>query len=684
MMSGNIITDFSLLILFLPLVAFIINIIFGKRLPRQGDWVSIGAILITLILSLSLLMNMLMNWDSDFSHEAVISWIDLGAFKINLGFFVDNITVVMLVVVSLISSMTHIFSLEYMKGDIRYNRYYAYLGLFTFSMNGIVLANNVMSLYIFWELVGVSSYLLIGHWFEKHSAADASKKAFLTNRVGDIGFFIGIMIMFTAIGSFNFQDLFKGVSEGLVTGSLLTFAGLGLFMGAVGKSSQFPLHIWLPDAMEGPTPVSALMHAATMVAAGVYLTVRLFPLFSPEALTIIAYVGGFTALFAATIAITQNDIKKVLAYSTVSQLGYMILAVGVGNYIAAFFHLLTHAMFKACLFYGSGSVIHSMHHSLHELKDHDTDPQDMRNMGGFKSKMPLTHWTMLIATLAISGVPLFSGFLSKDAILAGTLAFAQQYPQHFLLPIFGFGAAAITAFYMFRLIFMTFYGKPKMKKVFNGIHESPRVMTFPLVLLAGLSFFIFYTLPYFNPFSDHGWFTELIKASDSAVPGNPSAKEIYQGVHHAHYTAMALSLLVAALGIGLSYLMYIKEKFSAEAWARRMGFFYKLSLNKYFFDENYNRFLYQPFLKLSRAVAYVDWDLYDKYFINGFGHVTKFLSKITGRLDYEGLDQTLVDGVGRRTQWFGDKLKQVQTGRLQNYMLFALIGVILILVYQAV
>ena len=684
MMSGNIITDFSLLILFLPLVAFIINIIFGKRLPRQGDWVSIGAILITLILSLSLLMNMLMNWDSDFSHEAVISWIDLGAFKINLGFFVDNITVVMLVVVSLISSMTHIFSLEYMKGDIRYNRYYAYLGLFTFSMNGIVLANNVMSLYIFWELVGVSSYLLIGHWFEKHSAADASKKAFLTNRVGDIGFFIGIMIMFTAIGSFNFQDLFKGVSEGLVTGSLLTFAGLGLFMGAVGKSSQFPLHIWLPDAMEGPTPVSALMHAATMVAAGVYLTVRLFPLFSPEALTIIAYVGGFTALFAATIAITQNDIKKVLAYSTVSQLGYMILAVGVGNYIAAFFHLLTHAMFKACLFYGSGSVIHSMHHSLHELKDHDTDPQDMRNMGGFKSKMPLTHWTMLIATLAISGVPLFSGFLSKDAILAGTLAFAQQYPQHFLLPIFGFGAAAITAFYMFRLIFMTFYGKPKMKKVFNGIHESPRLMTFPLVLLAGLSFFIFYTLPYFNPFSDHGWFTELIKASDSAVPGNPSAKEIYQGVHHAHYTAMALSLLVAALGIGLSYLMYIKEKFSAEAWARRMGFLYKLSLNKYFFDENYNRFLYQPFLKLSRAVAYVDWDLYDKYFINGFGHVTKFLSKITGHLDYEGLDQTLVDGVGRRTQWFGEKLKQVQTGRLQNYMLFALIGVILILVYQAV
>lgn len=684
MMTGNIITDFSLLILFLPLVAFTINIFFGKRLPRQGDWVSVGAILITLILSLSLLINMFMNWDPNFSHEATMSWIDLGAFKIELGFWVDNITIVMLVVVALISSMTHIFSLEYMKGDIRYNRYYAYLGLFTFSMNGIVLANNLMSLYIFWELVGVSSYLLIGHWFEKHSAADASKKAFLTNRVGDIGFFIGIMLMFTAVGTFNFQELFTGVSQGMIGGTLLTLAGVGLFMGAVGKSSQFPLHIWLPDAMEGPTPVSALMHAATMVAAGVYLTVRLFPLFSPEALTIIAYVGGFTALFAASIAITQNDIKKVLAYSTVSQLGYMILAVGVGNYIAAFFHLLTHAMFKACLFYGSGSVIHAMHHSLHDLHDHETDPQDMRNMGGFKSKMPITNWTMTIATLAIAGVPFFSGFLSKDAILAGTLAFAQHHPQHFILPVFGFGAAAITAFYMFRLIFMTFHGEPKMPKVFEGIHESPKVMTFPLVLLAGLSFFIFYTLPYFNPFSDHGWFTELIKATNSVAPGNPTAAEIYEGVHHAHYLAMGLSLVVAALGIGLSYLMYMKQKLSAETWANKMGFLYKLSLNKYYFDENYNRFLYQPFLKLSRAVAYVDWDLYDKYFINGFGRVTNILSRITGRMDYDGLDQTLVDGVGRSAQGLGKQLKKVQTGRLQNYMLFALIGVIVILIIQAI
>jgi len=470
----------------------------------------------------------------------------------------------------------------------------------------------------------------------------------------------------------------------MISGQLLTLAGVGIFMGAVGKSSQFPLHIWLPDAMEGPTPVSALMHAATMVAAGVYLTVRLFPLFSPEALLIIAYVGGFTALFAATIAVTQNDIKKVLAYSTVSQLGYMILAVGVGNYIAAFFHLLTHAMFKACLFYGSGSVIHAMHHSLHELNDRDTDPQDMRNMGGFKSKMPITYWTMAIATLAISGVPFFSGFLSKDAILAGTLAFAQHYPQHFLLPLFGFGAAAITAFYMFRLIFMTFHGEVKMPKVFKGIHESPRAMTFPLILLSSLSFFIFYTLPYLNPFSDHGWFTELIQASDSVVKGNPTAGEIYEGIHHAHYPAMALSILVAGFGIGMSTLMYMKKKLSADIWSEKMGFLYKLSLNKYFIDENYNRFLYQPVLKLSRAIAFADWDLYDKYFINGFGRVTKWLAFLTGRLDYEGLDQKLVDGVGRTAQGFGNQLKNVQTGRLQNYMLFALAGVIVILVMQTI
>ena len=603
----------SLIILFLPLVAFVIQIFIGKRLPRQGDWISISAIVTTLILSLYMFVSMLQGYDSNFTQEWSFKWINMGSFVVELGVLVDNVTIIMLTVVTLVSTCTHIFSTKYLEGDIRYSRYFAYLGLFTFSMNGIVLSNNLMSMYMFWELVGVSSYLLIGHWFEKDSAANASKKAFLTNRVGDIGFFIGIMLIFNAIGSFAFTDIFEGVSAGKIAGTTLTLAGVGLFLGAMGKSSQFPLHIWLPDAMEGPTPVSALMHAATMVAAGVYLTFRIFPLLTPDALLVVAYIGGITAIFAASIAITQNDIKKVLAYSTVSQLGYMILAVGTGVYTAAFFHLLTHAMFKANLFYGSGSVIHAMHHALHEKHDHETDPQDMRNMGGFRKSMPITYWSMLLSTMAIAGVPLFSGFLSKDAVLAGTLSFAQQNPNHFLLPVFGFGAAAITAFYMFRMMFMTFHGKSNRPDLMPDIHESPKEMVGPLFLLGTLSLYIWYTLPYLNPFSTHGWFTDLVVPFDSAVPGNPTAKAIDDGAHHAHHLAMYLSIGVAFAGIGLSILMYLTNVLSPKNWKSRFGVLYDLSLNKYYFDENYNKYLYQPTLRLARKIAWIDWELYDKY-----------------------------------------------------------------------
>ena len=675
--------QFSLLILLLPLAAFVVQIFFGKRLPRQGDWVSISAVGITLILSLIMFATMLSSYDSGFSKEASFTWIDMGSFSIQLGFLIDNITIIMLVVVALISTCTHIFSLEYMAGDIRYSRYFAYLGLFTFSMNGIVLANNLISMYMSWELVGVSSYLLIGHWFEKDTAANAGKKAFLTNRVGDIGFFIGIMLLYTAVGSFMFSDIFEGVAVGKISGTMLTLAGVGLFLGAMGKSSQFPLHIWLPDAMEGPTPVSALMHAATMVAAGVYMSVRVFPLFSPDALLVVAYVGGFTALFAASIAVTQTDIKKVLAYSTVSQLGYMILAVGTGVYTAAFFHLLTHAMFKANLFYGSGSVIHAMHHALHKKHDHNTDPQDMRNMGGFKEKMPVTYWTMLVSTLAIAGVPLFSGFLSKDAILAGTLAFAQHHPAHLLLPVFGFGAAALTAFYMFRLMFLTFHGAPQMPGLIDDIHESPKEMTGPLVLLASLSVFIFYTLPYVDPFSDHGWFTDLVVAGDSFVPGSIPAREIADHAHHAHYTAMYISIGVAFFGIALAVMMYLRKVFSAENWVKSFGTLYDWSRNKYYFDENYERFLYQPFFRLANKVAWLDWDLYDKYFINGFGRFTDWLSRVTGRFDFEGIDQGLVDGTGRIVNYLGGTFRKLQTGRLQNYLLYVTAGLIILTIIQA-
>jgi NADH-quinone oxidoreductase subunit L len=412
--------------------------------------------------------------------------------------------------------------------------------------------------------------------------------------------------------------------------------------------------------------------------------VRLFPLFTPEALLVIAYVGGFTALFAATIAITQNDIKKVLAYSTVSQLGYMILAVGTGVYTAAFFHLLTHAMFKANLFYGSGSVIHSMHHALHEKRDHETDAQDMRNMGGFKEKMPITYWSMLVSTLAIAGVPLFSGFLSKDAILAGTLSFAQHHPEHFLLPVFGFGAAAITAFYMFRMMFMTFHGEPQMPELIDDIHESPKEMTGPLVLLGTLSVAIWYTLPHFNPISTHeSWFTSLVQPVTAVVPGNLTAHAIEEGAHHAHNLAMGLSIGVAALGIGLAVLMYLKKVLSAETWGKRAGFMYDWSLNKYYFDENYDKYLYQPTIRLAKKIAWIDWELYDKYFINGFGHVTAWASRVTGKFDYDVIDQILVDGTGRITEIIGSRLKKIQTGKLQNYLLYVTAGVIVLMIIQS-
>ncbi len=672
--------------LLLPLAAFVIQIFFGKRLPRKGDWVSISAVGITLCLAIAMFVMMLFLYKPGMKEELTWEWFNLGQLSVKIGVLIDNVTVIMLLVVSLVSGLVHLYSVGYMKDDPRYSRYFGYLSLFTFSMNGIVLSNNLLSIYMFWELVGLSSYLLIGFWFEKDSAADASKKAFLVNRVGDIGMFIGIMLFFTATGSFLFSDIFDGVAAGALPLPVLTIAGLCLFAGAIGKSAQVPLHVWLPDAMEGPTPVSALIHAATMVAAGVYLTFRMFPLFTPEALTIIAYVGGITAIFAAIIAVTQNDIKRVLAYSTVSQLGYMIMAIGTGAYVAGFFHLTTHAAFKAALFLCSGSVIHAMHHAYHKLGDHDSDPQDMRNMGGMKDRMKITFMTMLIATVALSGVPFMSGFLSKDAILAGTLSYALHHPEHFLLPVFGFGAALLTAFYMFRLIFMTFYGKPAKQEVLDNIHESPATMTTPLIVLATLSIFIVYTLPYINPFSDHGWFTDLIVATNSVVPQyvNPSAHEIAEGIHHAHLPAMIISVIVAFTGISLAVIIYLKKKLSAEKLAKSLALPYKLSFNKFFVDEIYSRLLINPTIKLAKAIGFFDWEIYDKYFINGFGRVTDRLSRFIGiNLDYDVLDQQIVDGVGKSTRFFGGTLKFIQTGKIQNYLVWVLGGIIIIFIIQA-
>ena len=518
-MTQDLILPLSLVILLIPLVSFIINIFFGKKLGR------ISGIIGTTILGIDLFFAIIVSYGKLFSFgdltiiQNKIEWFNLGSVNVAVGLGIDNIAAIMLIVVTLISFLVHLFSTVYMEGDRCYPKFFAFLGLFTFSMLGIVIANNFLFMYIFWELVGISSYLLIGFWYEKDSASNAGKKAFITNRIGDLGFFIGIMILFMAYGSFMFEDIFAGISSGHMpfnNPAMLTIAGICIFMGAMGKSAQFPLHVWLPDAMEGPTPVSALIHAATMVAAGVYLVAKVFVMFTADALTFIAVIGTLTAFISATIAITQNDFKKVLAYSTVSQLGFMIMSLGVGGYTNGFFHLVTHAWFKAALFLAAGSVIHSMHHAMSHLHDHHSDPQDINNMGGLRKTMPWTYITFLFVTLALSGIPLTSGFLSKDGILAGTLAYASLTGGwRWMIPVMAFSAAGMTAFYMFRLTIVAFHGEHKTK-IANHTKENKLPILIPLVVLAIMSFWIFYSP---NPLdSSKGWFTGMIKQPETAVP----------------------------------------------------------------------------------------------------------------------------------------------------------------------
>ncbi len=594
-MTENTILTLSVVILLLPLLGFTILIFFSKRLPRQGDWLGTGILFVALAISFAILFAKLSSFHNQVL-QATFGWVDFGnvpgfgPMRLDLGIMIDNVAAIMLVVVCIVSALVHLFSIDYMHGDVRYGRYFAYLGIFTFSMVGIVITNNFFMMYVFWELVGLSSYLLIGHWFEKKSASDAAKKAFIVNRVGDVGMFTGILILFATFHTFTFDTIFEAIKSGnLPLGSegWLTAAGILVFCGAIGKSAQFPLHVWLPDAMEGPTPVSALIHAATMVAAGVYLVTRTFAMMTADALMVIAYIGAITAFISATIAIAQNDIKKVLAYSTVSQLGYMVMGLGVGAYTAGFFHLTTHAMFKAGLFLGSGSVIHAMHHALHHANDHHTDAQDIRNMGGLKSKMPVTFWTFLMFTLAISGVPLTSGFLSKDEILAGTLAYGSL-TGHYIIPIVGFLVAGLTAFYMFRLVILTFFGEHKDPHRLESVHESPKTMTIPLIVFAVLSFFAFYS---FNPIgASSGWFYGAVERPESVVPAGVAAAGVSQfeeALQHAHNPAMILSILIAASGIAMAFVVFYWNKISAEAVAGALKPVHQFLLNKWYFDELY-------------------------------------------------------------------------------------------------
>lgn len=676
-MENTILTQ-ALIIALLPLTAFVIQIFVGKRLPRQGDWLPTTAMFIGLILAILIFGSVLKHYDPHFKITRTFEWIKVGPLNISFGILIDNITAVMLVVVTLVSSLVHLFSIAYMHGDVRYSRYYAFLALFTFSMLGLVLVDNFFGIYIFWELVGLSSYLLIGHWYEKKSASDASIKAFITTRVGDIGMFVGIMIIIATLGTFKFDEVFAGVAAGKLSGGLLTLTGILVFFGAIGKSAQFPLHVWLPDAMEGPTPVSALIHAATMVAAGVYLVGRTFVFYSADALLFIGVIGTITAFIAATIALAQNDIKKVMAYSTISQLGYMIAALGVGGYMAGLFHLMTHAFFKALLFLGSGSVIHAMHHAYHELHDHHSDPQDMRNMGGMRTKMPITFGTMLLATCAISGVPFFSGFFSKDAILAAALeaAMTSHHPAHMAIFVTLLACAGITSFYMFRLVYMTFFGEPANQKVHQHIHESPTVMAVPLIVLGVLSVF-----------SGYGhWFEDLVTKPNLAtyaagVAGPEVAHEVsHEVTHTAHTMAMWLSIFGAAAGILLSTAFYYWKKFSADAMAARFKPIHNFLLNKWYFDELYGKTLIAGTHMFSRIMAWFDTKVVDGM-VNGAAKITVLGSRLSGWNDNKIVDG-LVNLTANVVGWFGATLREVQTGRVQSYILMALGAVVLLYILQ--
>src|SRR4051794_3747287 len=437
-----------------PLLSFLILLLFGKRLKDASAYVGILFTLASLIYSILVLFQRF----SEPTYGTNFEWLTIGDLHLTAGFEVNQLNALMLFIVSLVSFLVHTYSKGYMQGDERFPVFYAYLGLFTFAMLGLVLSPNLLQTYIFWELVGVGSFLLIGFYFYKEEAKQAAKKAFIMTRIGDVGLLIGMILLFWQVGSFEYDEIFQAVDQGMISGGTITLTAILIFIGAMGKSGQFPLHTWLPDAMEGPTPVSALIHAATMVAAGVYLVASLFPLFiaSETALMTVAVVGAITAIFAASIALVQKDIKRVLAYSTVSQLGYMMLALGSAGYVAGVFHLTTHAFFKALLFLAAGSVIHAVH------------TQDMEKMGGLWKKLPKTGFLFLIGTMAISGVPLLSGFFSKDEILIST--WNAGHPVLFTLAVI---TAFLTAFYMFRLFFMVFTGEARSER--TSVHESPSI-----------------------------------------------------------------------------------------------------------------------------------------------------------------------------------------------------------------
>jgi len=613
----------------LVIIAFILRPFFNNC-PKLGGYVTIGAIGIACALAFWVLFSVMSAPDHRIATEPV-NWLLVGNLTINIGVIIDPLTAVMLVVVSFISLMVQLYSQGYMHGDAGYNRYFAFMSLFTGCMLGLVMADNLVFMYLFWEGVGLGSYLLIGFWFHRPAAADAAKKAFIITRLGDFGFLAAILLLFLNTGTFDIGELHTLAIGGALSGTVLTWAAIGIFAGAVGKSAQFPLHTWLPDAMEGPTPVRALIHAATMVAAGVFLVARMYPLFehSQTALMTVAVIGGFTAIFAASMGLVMNDIKRVLAYSTVSQLGYMMLGLATGGVAVGIFHLFNHAFFKALLFLGSGSV------------NHATGTFDMRHMGGLRKVMPWTFATFLIASLSIAGIWPLSGFWSKDEIIVSAL----QQPVLFT---FAMVTVFMNAFYMFRILFMTFYGEYRggaPAEHGDGHssrkpHESSRTMVIPLVILA-------------VPSIISGWLN--VTGGFGAFMGHDETHGFMEGFFGAFtHPLPVISLIVALLGILLAYAMYYKKWISAEAVGSVFKPLYILFSRKYWMDELYEGIIVRSVL-FNKLFQW--FNIFDARVIDGS-----------------------VNAVANSTVAAGKAIRRVQTGQLQLYAMSIGLGILAILV----
>ena len=641
------------LIVALPIVGFAFTALFGRRLQATygkaaASFVPVTLIVITWLIAMGVVVTELTGgFGPNGASVTLWHWIQVGpggqagAFSVDIGFRVDELTAVLLIVVTTIGMLVHVYSIGYMSHDGGYWRFFAFLNLFMFSMLVLVLADNFLVVFVGWELVGLSSYSLIGFWYKRPSAATGAKKAFIVTRVGDVGFALGIIAIWTNTGTLNIQEaLVKLAQLDATNHGMVVLIALLVFAGAMGKSAQFPLHVWLPDAMEGPTPVSALIHAATMVNAGVYLVARLNPLFghAQEAMVVVAAIGIFTAILAASIALTQTDIKRVLAYSTLSQLGYMFAALGVGAWGAAIFHLMTHGFFKGLLFLDSGSVIHSV-----------GDEQDMRRMGGLRSRIPITYWTMLIGAVAISGIPPLSGFFSKDEILGS--AFKNGFLWVWAV---GFVVAGMTAFYMFRLIGLTFWGESRVdSKVEPHIHESPKSMTIPLVLLAIPAVLLGLAIgwPPENGLLA-GWLRPVFEET-VALRGSEHAVELF-GIDGGLILA---SVTIAALGIALAWRLFgvelvglrrLGDPERVRALSARVPFLYRASLNKWWFDE-LNDLL---FVRIGGRIGAAAW-WFDRNIVDG-----------------------AVNGIGALVVSGGRELGRVQTGRVQNYALGIALGLI--------